>query len=51
MIRIKEFMEIYNVSRSTIYSWIEQGLKFYKINKIVMFDKNEIDEFIKNRKG
>ena len=44
-------MNQYNVSRSTIYSWIEQGLKFYKVNKIVMFDKNEIDEFIKNRKG
>lgn len=51
MIRIKEFMELYNVGRSTIYCWIEQGLKFYKVNKIVMFDKNEIDEFIKNRKG
>ena len=51
MIRIKDFMEIYKVSRSTIYSWIEQGLKFYKINKIVMFDTNEIEEFIRNRKG
>lgn len=51
MIRIKDFMKQYNVSRSTIYNWIEQGLKFYKINKIVMFDKNEIEEFIRNRKG
>lgn len=50
MIRIKEFMKTYKVSRSTIYNWIEQGLKFYKINKIVMFDINDIEEFIKNRK-
>lgn len=50
MIRIKEFMKIYGLSRSTIYNWIEQGLNYYKINKIVMFDKKDIDEFIKNRK-
>lgn len=51
MIRIKDFMERYNVSRSTIYNWKNQGLKFYKINKIVMFDTKDIEKFIKNRKG
>jgi predicted DNA-binding transcriptional regulator AlpA len=49
MIRIKDFMNQYNVSRSTIYNWIEQGLKFYKVNKIVMFETVDIDNFIKNR--
>lgn len=49
MIRIKEFTKTYNVSRSTIYNWIEQGLRFYKVNKIVMFETIDIDNFIKNR--
>jgi len=53
MIRVKDFMKMYNVSKCTIYNWMNQGLKSYKINKIRMFNIEEIEEFIKNknRKG
>lgn len=50
MIRIKKFISIYKVSRATIYNWIKQGLKFYKVNRIIMFDRKDIDKFIKKRK-
>lgn len=47
MLRIKDVMRKYNVSRATVYNWIKQGLPIIKVGKITFIEENELLEFIK----
>lgn len=47
MIRFKELVKKYNVSRPTIYKWISLGCPVHYVGKIAYFDTEEIDNWIK----
>lgn len=51
LITIKELSEYLKISQSTLYSWANSGLiPSYKLNGILQFDKDEIEEWIKTKK-
>lgn len=47
MLRIKDIMEQYKVSKPTIYKWFNQGLPYIKVNKIVYIEEEQLIKFIK----
>lgn len=47
MLRIKEVIAKYNVSRSTIYKWINEGLPIIKVGKITFIEEEQLIKFIK----
>lgn len=45
---VKQIMEMYSVSKTTIYNWIKSGLKFEKLGgKTIIYDK-DLQKFIKD---
>ena len=52
MVTIKELQEYLKISRPTIARWRkEEGLPYYKFQGSVRFDLDEIDEWLKNKRG
>ena len=47
VLRIKEIMEKYKVSKPTIYKWIKMGLPKLKVGKITYIEESELIKFIK----
>ena len=47
MLRIKQVMEQYHISKATIYNWVKAGLPIIKVGKITFIEKKEIEKFIK----
>ena len=47
MLRIKDIMEKYKVSKPTIYKWIKMGLPKLKVGKITYIEEKELIKFIK----
>ena len=47
MLRIKQVMEQYHVSRTTVYNWFNKGLPFIKVGKITYIESSELIKFIK----
>ena len=45
---MKEIMEIYDISRRTLYNWIDRGLPVIKKIRIVRFDKEKVWEWFNN---
>lgn len=50
MLRIKDIVEKYKVSRPTIYKWFRLGLPFIKVGKITYVEESELIKFIKGGK-
>lgn len=45
---MKEVMEYLKVSRTAVYSWLNEGkLKAYKVGRSVRFKRSDIENFIK----
>lgn len=44
--RIKEILEIYKISRGTLYNWFKRGLKSYKKDGTIFVKKEDIDNYI-----
>lgn len=49
MLRIKELCKEYSISRPTMYRWLEMGLPHHKVGNIVLFDEEEVKEWIKGQ--
>lgn len=47
MLRIKQVMQLYCVSRQTIYNWHKIGLPFIKVGGLTFIDEKELEKFIK----
>lgn len=47
MLRIKDVMKNYNVSKTTVYNWIKQGLPIIKVGRITFIEKENLEKFIK----
>lgn len=47
MLRIKEIMKKYSVSKTTIYNWHKKGLPIIKIGGITYIEEQELIKFIK----
>jgi excisionase family DNA binding protein len=48
MITVKEVMTIYKVSRTTVQKWMKKGLPYYKTDRLVRFDPQEVDSWVKH---
>lgn len=48
-LRLADLMEQVRVSRSTIHRWLRQGLPRHKVGRIVLFDLQEVEEWIRQR--
>jgi len=53
LLNIKELVNYLSIKEPTIRDWIKyKTIPFYKINKSIRFDINDIEEWLKNkRKG
>lgn len=52
MLRIKDVLEVFKISKPTIYRWIEKGCPVHYAGSIPYFDVDEVNEWIKtNKKG
>ena len=49
MIRIKDIVALFKVSRNTVYKWLAEGMPVYRVGKLLFFDKCEIVEWVKNK--
>jgi predicted DNA-binding transcriptional regulator AlpA len=47
MLRVKDVMQKYSVSKPTVYSWFKRGLKYIKVGKITFIEEEELIKFIK----
>ena len=47
---INEICDKYKISRVTFRSWVKQGLKIVKINRMVRIRQEDLEEFINNMK-
>lgn len=50
MLTFKDIETKYKVTRQTVYVWIKNGLKFYKVGRLVRFEEKEVEDFIKQNK-
>lgn len=51
LITIKELSEYLKIKESTLYSWTSNGMiPSYKLNGLLRFDSDEIEEWIKTKK-
>jgi excisionase family DNA binding protein len=49
-LNIKDVCELFQVSEMTILRWRKSGMPSYKVGKKVMFDKQELEVWIKEKK-
>ena len=47
MLRVKDIMKKYSVSKATIYRWVQQGLPIIKVGRITYIEETELIKFIK----
>jgi len=47
MITVKELMAIYKISRPTVQKWMKQGMPYYKTDRLVRFDPEEVAKWMK----
>ncbi|MEE3344415.1 MAG: helix-turn-helix domain-containing protein [Bacilli bacterium] len=50
MLRVKDIMKKYSVSKTTIYRWVKQGLPIIKIGNITYIEEEALIKFIKGEK-
>ena len=50
MLRVKDIMKKYCVSKTTIYRWRQQGLPIIKVGRITYIEETELIKFIKGEK-
>jgi predicted DNA-binding transcriptional regulator AlpA len=50
MIRLKEVLEVFKISKPTIYRWIDSGCPVHYAGSIPYFDIEEVNEWIKKEK-
>lgn len=50
MLRVKDIMKKYSVSKTTIYRWVQQGLPIIKVGRITYIEEAELIKFIKGEK-
>ena len=49
---MKEVSEMLKVKKTTLYSWVSQGtIPSFKLNGIIRFDMDEIEEWVKSSKS
>ncbi len=52
LVTIKDLSQFLKVKESTLYSWVHHGLiPFHKLNGLVRFDMEEIQEWVKKSKA
>ena len=50
LLKVKDVMEMLNISRQTVYTYIKQGLPSIKMGKLRRFDKKEVEEWVNGLK-
>lgn len=51
LLTIKELSQILKVKESTLYAWVHRGkIPSFKLNGLLRFDQNEIEQWISNSK-
>ena len=48
-VTVRELMQLYKCSKSTIYNWIDEGLPVYKFGRMTRFIESEVDEWRKKK--
>lgn len=46
MLRIKDLVKMFNVSKPTIYKWMKDGLPHIYVGKLLFFEKDRVSEWV-----
>jgi predicted DNA-binding transcriptional regulator AlpA len=46
MLRIKDVMVLFGVSRTTVYKWMKSGMPHVYIGKLLFFDKVQLLDWV-----
>lgn len=47
MLRVKDVVEQYKISKTQFYRWVKQGLPIIKVGKITFIEEEALIKFIK----
>lgn len=50
MLRVKDIMTMYKVSKTTVYNWIKLGLPVIKVGRCTFIEEEALIKFIKGEK-
>jgi predicted DNA-binding transcriptional regulator AlpA len=45
LLKVKDVMNIYGISKRTLYNWIDRGLPVLRNKGVVRFKANEVEEW------
>ena len=45
--RVEAITKALGISRATLYRWIKGGLPHHKVGRVVLFDQDEIDSWLR----
>lgn len=48
MLRMKDVMELFGISRVTVYAWIKKGMPHIYVGKLLFFEKDRISEWVQS---
>jgi len=48
MIRIKELMAMFGISKTTVYVWMKNGMPHIYVGKLLFFEKDRVSEWVQN---
>lgn len=51
MIRMRDLLLLFGISRVTVYEWIRQGMPNHKVGGLLFFDKIEVEKWVKQHHG
>lgn len=46
MIRIKDVMEMFGISKATVYKWMKDGMPHVYVGKLLFFDKQKVCNWV-----
>jgi len=46
MLRMKDIVQLFGVSRVTVYKWMQEGMPHVRIGGLLFFDKDKIDAWV-----
>lgn len=51
MLRIRDVMLLFGVSRTTVYKWMKSGMPHVYVGKLLFFDESQVLDWVKHHGG
>lgn len=48
MLRMKDIISLFGISRVTVYKWMRNGMPHIYVGKLLFFEKDRVSEWVKS---